>query len=385
MELLMKKLHGALILAVVLALSLSMMPTVYSAEFSAPDEALVFLEDVIMLDLPKYNTKLVVDHVFYPSELGGLAQEIGKFSLEAEESKLNVLFKAVNKTLVACILDVLEGSPLYIQQPSSNQTYTGALDLEDMRNMLDIVDVTKNMETTVGNVKLEVSSEEDQVLFDWTYSFNGADYTGIYINFRDGSFESFRDDRSYYKIGSTDVNVSKEEAIDIALKRMETYSWKLGSGEEVSDFNIVEERIGAELLTRNREEPLIMYPYWLIQLPLDKVYPGMVTRIIVAIWAGTSEILYVKPLSYGGGPTPETLPTEPTPEENLTVTPTEPSQTPEPSSSPSTSPSPQQTTSPSIQQTDHTTPSIDPFLLAVAAATIIAIAIATIALKKKHK
>jgi hypothetical protein len=289
----------------------------HSTELTVPEKALAFLEYVVMLDLAKYNTNLVVNQVFYPSELGGLAQEIGKFTLEAEESKLNVLFKAVNKTLVACILDML-GSPLYTQQPSSNpldmaddflqryQTYTGDSDIEIMRYMLSTFDEIKNVAVTVDNIKLEVSSEEDQVLFEWTYSFNGADYSGIYINFRDGSFESFRDDRSYYKIGSTDVNVSKEEAIDIALKRMETYSWKLGSGEEVSDFNIVEERIGADLLTRNREESLIMYPYWLIQLPLDKVYPGMVTRILVAIWADTSEILYVKPLSYGGGlPIPE--------------------------------------------------------------------------------
>ena len=103
-------------------------------------------------------------------------------------------------------------------------------------------------------------------------------------------FYAFKDDRSYYTIGGTEVEVSQEEAIDIALKYVENFSWKIGES-EVHDFNIVHDHIRAELLTKSRE-PLYLYPYWLITLPLDDIYPGLVTTIQVQIWADTSEIIH---------------------------------------------------------------------------------------------
>jgi hypothetical protein len=380
MNLSIHKFHAAVILAIV-TLSLAMMPRAYSAEKSAPDEVLVFLEDVIKLDVSKYDATLSGTSVKYPDWLGGLPQMTGKFILESKTSKLDVLFKFRNTTLSWCLVRVREGSPFYTEPLCTNlrdvandflqkyQEYSDDPDLTRMKNMLDTVDVTKNITITSENVKLGISVNTFSSEFYWKYTFNGADYSGMGVSFRNGSFYAFSDDRSYYKVGGTDVNVSKEDAINIAMTRAENFSWTV-AGEEVTDFNIVEELIGAELLTRSRT-PLELYPYWLVILPLDDLYPGSVSSIMVAIWADTSEVIDCLLLGFDGSLPLETLTTDPE-LENIEVPFVEPSRASELFSSLPT------------QQIDSTTQSIDKVPIAVVAATI-SIAIATLAFKRKHK
>ncbi len=352
-----KKFYVTLILAMVLAFSFTQIPTVYSVTTVDPQEVLVFLKDVVKLDITKYEANLTTTLSSYPPELGGIEQVTGEYTLELEDSKLEILFKFRNGTLCWCLMDVLQGSPHYVQPLSTDicedakdflqryQTFTGDPEVERMRDMLDMVDGTRNAIEISGNVKLEVSINSFSSSLDWEYTFNGADYSGIIISFRNGSFYAFKDDRSYYTIGGTDVNVSREEAINIALKRAENFSWTI-DGVEVSDFNIVKERIDAELLTRCRE-PLTLYPYWLLTLPLDDLYPGLVYAIQVKIWADTAEIIDCHPLVFGGE-----IPLD---------------------------------ASPSAQQVEGTAPLIDTLIIAVTVATISAIAIGIIVIKKKRK
>ena len=316
----------AFILTIVLTLSLMQVPTAYSAEWSAPDEALVFLEDVVELDMTKYNAILDIYDVRYPPHLGGLAQENVHYLLESNESKLDVAFAFVNETLDHCGLWVVEGSPLYSQPQPTNvldmakdllqryQNYTRALDsegmrdFEGMRNVLDTVDEIEDMTTTLGNWKLKVTTGADYTAFEWIYMLGGLDFPGLTLEFLKGTFCGLGDIWSKYKVGSTDVNVSKEEAINIAWKHVENFSWTV-DGVEVTDFNILEEPLTASLLTtRSREEPLTLYPHWRIELYLDKVYPGMVNRISLAIWADTGEVISCVPLGGGGGLPPDTSP-----------------------------------------------------------------------------
>lgn len=206
-------------------------------------------------------------------------------------------------------MNVLEGSPQYVQPKFTTmsdhaenflekyQVYTGDSSLEGYKNMLSQLDITKNATKTINNIKLTSTNSLISSL-DWRNSFNGADYTGISISFRNGSFYAFKDDRSYYKIGGTEVNLSQEEAINLALQYVETFSWKVGDV-EVTDFNIVEDQIRTRLLTKSKE-PLNLYPYWLITLPLDDIYPGLVTTIQVQIWADTSEIIRCDAMPTGG-------------------------------------------------------------------------------------
>jgi hypothetical protein len=43
-----------------------------------------------------------------------------------------------------------------------------------------------------------------------------------------------------------------------------------------------------------------VYPIWVVDLPLNDVYPGMVSFIRVRLWADTGEVINIQPLGSGG-------------------------------------------------------------------------------------
>jgi len=210
MSLWTKKLCSALILVVVLAVLFVYSSTVYLTKSSDADEALAFLEKVVSLDIAKYNVTQLGTSVTYPEWLAGLAQLTGKYTLESETSKIDVLFKFRNGTLSWCLLRILEGSPHYLNVPSANirdlatsflqnyQEYTVDSELEAMRNMLDLVDITENSTKTAGNLKLTVSVNSFSSSFDWRYTLDGVDCGGVDVSFHNGHFYAFGDDRSYH-------------------------------------------------------------------------------------------------------------------------------------------------------------------------------------------
>jgi len=212
MNLLTKKFCLPLILVVVLAVLFAYLPTVYVTENSDADDVLVFLEEVISLDVAKYDVTLLGTSVTYPDWLDGLAQSTGKYTLESETSKIDVLFKFRNNTLSWCLVRVVEGSPHYLNAPSANirdlassflqkyQAYSGDSELEAMRSLLDVVDVTENSTKTVDNLQLTVSVTSFSSCFDWRYTLDGADCGGVDVSFRDEHFYAFGDDRSYCQI-----------------------------------------------------------------------------------------------------------------------------------------------------------------------------------------
>jgi hypothetical protein len=211
MSLWTKKLCSALILVVVLAVLFAYSPTVYLAESSDADEVLVFLEEVVSLDVAEYDVTQLGTSVTYPDWLDGLAQVTGKYTLESETSRIDVLFKFRNGTLSWCLMRILEGSPHYTESQSTDirgsatsflqryQDYSGDSELEAMKSLLDVVDVTENSTTTVGNLKLTVSVTSFSSCLDWRYTLDGADCGGVDVSFRNGHFYAFGDDRSYYQ------------------------------------------------------------------------------------------------------------------------------------------------------------------------------------------
>jgi hypothetical protein len=357
-----KKLQVVLAL-LIMALILVEAPIAYSTESAAPEKALSFMTEVLQLDMTKYFAKLERYSIDYPGKLGGVAQEGFTYILESEESKLDVFFRFTNGTLTYCLLTVDEGVPLYVQQSdnvldASNifldryQSWTGDLSLQVMKEMLNMVDATKDAETTLGNTKLEVYWYGEYPSFYWSYTFNGADYAKMGFAFDEGKF-AFGDDRNLFNVGSTDVAVSKDEAIAFALKHIENYSYTVGMGSEpsieVTDFNVVEKKITATLLTWPRE-PLTIYPYWNVKLDLDRTYPGFVSGINVGIWADSGEVLFCQPIGWGGS-----IPVE------------------------------APTTELSTQPKNGVAQTLNTPLIAIAVATIIGIALAIVVIKNKHK
>jgi len=291
---------------------------VYSGELTVPEKALAFLEDVVLLDMTEYNATLEIHDAYYPDELHGLAQHNVLYILVSDEGELEAAFGFKNESFAHCMLGTL-GSPLYSEPQPANivdvvkgflqryQAYTGdpdfdgVRDFEEMRSILDTVDVTENVTAMSDHVKLEVINRTDYTVFVWEYVLDGVAFPWMTFEFRNGIVCGFDDNWRLYTAGSTDINFSEEEAINVALEHLEDFSWTAGD-EEVTDFEITEETITADLITTRNKEPLTLYPSWVITVYLDKIYPGNINRIVLAIWADTGEIISCTPLGGGGGP-----------------------------------------------------------------------------------
>jgi hypothetical protein len=173
------------------------------------------------------------------------------------------------------------------------QAYTG-FDSTELIQLLDMVDETQSMSVFSGNFSLSVShfavpnSAINDTSFHWRYVVNGVAYTNVLLSFNNGVFRTFRDDRVIYSIESTEVNVTKEQAIDIAVKRIENYSYTYG-GAQVSGFNVAMDRVEANLCSSIRGN-YVLFPCWSIILPLNQTYPGQVSEIYVSVWADTGEV-----------------------------------------------------------------------------------------------
>ena len=336
--------RAVLILMLALVFLLMQVPKAYSAELTVPEKTLAFLEDVVMLDMTKYNATLASNRVDYPPHWGGLTQEVVRYNLEVvNESRLYVTCRLRETTLYSCNLQVLKGSPLFAESQPNNlldstkgfleryQAYSGASYIQEMRNMLDTVDETKEMTVTLGNIKLTTSNQEiqndsnveaiERKSFEWTYTVNGVDASQnvVSITFQEGIFKSFGDDWNLFKIGSTSVNVSSEEAINMAIDAAENYKLQISLGNDTLtevEFNLLEEPVKTELFMYPRET-LTAYPFWRIELYFDKLYYSAY-GIQVGIWADTGEIVSCESLSGLGGPISEEESTEPSAEESLT-------------------------------------------------------------------
>lgn len=403
-------------LFLVLLLFLSILNSVVFSEASrVPDEVLSFLKSVVKLNLSEYNSTIYTPSVTNDEKLGGLAETTGKISLISQTGKLDVLYRFIDGTMEWCLMRVLEGKPQFTQSPSSDvkikvkdflqamQSHTGDGSLASLDSFLDSVDVSKNSTKLSGNLRLDITitTLSSTVSFRWINVFNGADYTSFGVDFRDGVFGAFGDNRFYYSIGNTSINLSREEAISAALNCVKNYSY-LYAGKEVANFSIAEGHISADLFTAPRDEPLVLYPYWDVRLPLASVYPGYIILIKVQFWADTGALNTIFPLGTGGGvdlsePTPASSSTaismSPQPSYSATSSPTlAPTTSPVPSASPtlvlSATPEPKQSTSsestlqpsatPSLQPADNAgdQKSIDFSLLVAVAAVCVGVAVA---------
>jgi hypothetical protein len=277
---------------------------------SSTDDAITFLYDVVQIDISAYHATLLSNTVESRSDLGGIIEEILRYSLTNDESKLDVVFRFRNNKLNMYQMELLEGSLIYAQpQPylvtdsaeSMVQRLTSFGDasyLEQMRSMLVSVNETENFELTQGNIKLKVSLSGGDGEILWLYTENGVDFSpkSLSLVFEDGVLKRLTDGWYLWNIGSTTVNVSSEEAIAIARNAARSFTWE-ADGEEVSVFNVLESPVSTLFHPNHREDPLALVPYWYITLYLDKVYPGGVNRIGVGVWADTGEVAQVRALS----------------------------------------------------------------------------------------
>ena len=311
----MKKSALVLILLLVLVFPILQASKVYSTEATARDKALSFIEDVLPIDISQYNVTFTkYSEIELPSFLSnGYSSERVIDTLESEESIIDVTCEIENDALTLCMVTPKQGSVISDRQyenliDAANsflekyQTYTGE-DLEAIKNTLTDVDPTKNMTVTAGDLKLTISNGEiwgiTETFFDWRYVYNGCEYPELSLIFSNGVFSTLSDGGIIYTIGDTTVNISQEQAINIAMDHITTYSYTMPGGVEISGFNVTEERTEAWLVPSPRE-PYTLYPLWSVKLYLNQTYPGSVYALLVSLWADTGNVSSCSNQAAGG-------------------------------------------------------------------------------------
>lgn len=114
-------------------------------------------------------------------------------------------------------------------------------------------------------------------------------YNVMVLTFRDGDFEFFADEWNQYSIGSANIKVSQERAIEIAKERAQNRISEDVGKEAVLDYTFVSEH--AFLTMQPRENVLI--PHWEVLLGLDKLVLTYGAAFRVSVWADTGEIPYI--------------------------------------------------------------------------------------------
>jgi hypothetical protein len=267
------------------------------------DRVINFLKDVIQLDLSKYQARLERNTMEYRADLGGVTEEVLTYSLIGQNSELGIDFRFRNQTLSRYRLDVLDGAPIYYtSQPTDikeaarglverYQTYENITYIAPMKALLDAINDSEDTSVTIGDLQLDVTSEGKDVQFQWSYTTHGICYQakGLTLNYDGGLLEMLTDGWFLYTVGSTAVNYTPEQAIQIALNNVDGFSWTYGS-ETVTDYTILEDDITVEMWPHYRESNLELIPYWYVVMPLDKIYAGNVDQISVGIWADTGKV-----------------------------------------------------------------------------------------------
>jgi DNA-binding transcriptional ArsR family regulator len=277
---------------------------------ASTNDAITFLRDVIQIDITEYHATLSSNTVEYRSDLGGVIEEILKYSLTSGESQIDVGLRFRNKEVSLYQMSLFEGSPVYSQpQPFSildvakdliqrYSSFNDAAYVKEMSSILATVEEIENTEITQGNTKLEITLSGNNVEFMWLYTENGVDFSpkSLDLVFENNVLKELTDGWFLFTIGSTEVNVSREEAIEMARNAVQDFTWE-ANGVVVSDFNVLQEPVSAVFHPTLREAGVALIPYWEVTLYLDKVYPGGVNRLAVGIWAGTEQVRRIVPQS----------------------------------------------------------------------------------------
>ncbi len=231
------------ILMITVGMNGSLMVSATGQEFiesTAPEKALIIFNDVVDLDVAAYSTNLDSDiHDLY---FEVLPQENVKYTLESGESKIEVICNFVNGKLRSMIT-YADGSPRMSQPATTTlemakdfidkyQTISSASYYGMLSPMLDNVEVNNNVTKTSGNTKLAVTGNASSTSFRWTYTVNGVEAPSkcVALQFENGFLKYFVDTWSLFKIGSSEISLSEDDAIEIAMNAVENYSWNVSMG-----------------------------------------------------------------------------------------------------------------------------------------------------------
>ncbi len=274
------------------------------------DKAISFIRDVAQIDITKYQTTLLSDTFQYRSDLGGVLEEVVKYALANNESKIDLLLRFRDNHFSKYQLNVDEGSVFYAQPQPTNaltatknlaeryKAYASDVYLGDMNSLMANMNELSSNGTVSNHIKLQILTTGISSQIYLMYTENGVDFSGksLWLSFDNNILTQLTDGWFLLTAGSTTVTVSQDQAIQIAKNYVKNYSWNV-NGTEVVNVTVLQTPISVQFSPHPRDQYLMLIPYWYVTLYLDKIYPGGVNRIAVGVWADTGQVANVQTLS----------------------------------------------------------------------------------------
>jgi hypothetical protein len=272
---------------------------------------MTIIRDIAQIDITRYQTTLLSSTVENRSDLGGIVEEILRYSFETEESNIDLLLRFRNNHFSLFQLFLVEGippfAPIYVQPQSTDvleatrnlieryRSISNGPYLEEVSSLLASANET-NDEQILGNVKLKMTINPDsaEVLLMYTSNEFGFSAKSLRLLFQNHVLKEMSDDWFLYTVSDTQVNVSGEQAIQIARNAAKTFEWTTIEGVTVSNFTVLAEPVSAVFFPHPRTDLLTLVPYWYVTLYLDKEYPDGVNSITVGVWADTGEVANIQ-------------------------------------------------------------------------------------------
>jgi hypothetical protein len=294
-------------------------PFVHAAPATTAQQSLKITSDVLSINASKCDITTKAYPLNAQATYMGVPQETIMYNITSNQNKLSLIYTFANGNLqlIQVLRDDLQNSMKHASIASISQAnvfgakvfldnyqqYTRNSLYSNLISTLNTIDATKNATITSGNMKLEVICLADgSNNFKWYYTANGASapYSKfIALGLKDGRLTSFVDNWQFYNVGSTKVNVSKEEAIAIALNTAKAHAYNISLdayGLQTNNMNnsnirwtslIFDSSVGANV--RRSNDSLALYPVWRVGVALDKWY-GEMYGIEVEVWADTGQV-----------------------------------------------------------------------------------------------
>ena len=314
-----------IILALPATLFIVNVQIVYSEDSMPQPDLVLYMREVIGLDLSKYNVESLSTG----------------YNLTSSTSNIKIGFGFHDSTFTGYIMWILSGSPIYSSPMPTDflnttkmflqryYNFTGASYLKDMINMLNQTNQTGPIikSETIGNISMVTSTDTNHPVIAFHFTANGAVYSnGLGLGFTNGYITSLSDTWNLIPIGGTTVNISKEEATETAylqaslvkevwVKNIDPNNYYIGP---LNITHIVQDPHYAELETFQRDGS--SYPCWHFKFSSDE--PKLfIDAVEVGVFADTGQVAYVIP--YGEGETigPITQNPNPSNSPSLTLTP----------------------------------------------------------------
>jgi hypothetical protein len=260
-------------------------------------KAFACLTDVYPVDLNHYNVTLGACHTLPSASSETFMTQAVDYMLNSSDSSLVANFLFRDAVLYSLSLRVVNGSVVTARSYANltdaardflveYQAFSGA-DSTELIRLLGNFDEAKDTTVTLGNISLSVShlvipKAANGTTFDWIYTLEGADNASVSLTFDKGAFYSFYDGRQTYTVGSA-------EAISVAMKYIETYSYTAPNGTQVSGFSVNKNGSVAKFSTSPRNGSAL-YPCWNVTLNLNQTYPGGVNALQLEVWAYSGEV-----------------------------------------------------------------------------------------------